>query len=93
MIDNLLKQRLAKLAQHLKVKFGLAPNSPSDEEIKNILNDISNIEVSERTEVKWREIVYKNVKSAGKYRYYGLDNSDLNVLYEQIVQYLDKDDN
>ena len=48
-----------KIRKRLKIKFGLPINSPSYEELKNILLTIRELKPEERTEKKWEEVVYK----------------------------------
>lgn len=87
-----LEQVIEDLRLSLKVKFGLPQNRPTDDELKKILNDISQIPEESRTEEVWRKIVYKYV-SGYKYKfiYEGQDNSDLNSLHDQILMLLRKD--
>lgn len=69
----------------IKMKFGTAPNEPTDTQLKKILDEISIYPEYQRTVELWRSIVKKHIPSAGSHGYYGLDNSDLNQLYAQLI--------
>lgn len=66
------------LAQSLKIKYGLPPSEPSEDQLLNIKRDIST--TTQPTESDWHRIVVKYCPRAGSYKYAGLDNSDLNTL-------------
>lgn len=72
------------LGHALKLKFGLAPDQPTERQIDAIINHISKIPLSDRTDDKWLEIVRLYVPDKGKHGYFGLDTSDLNAIYAQI---------
>lgn len=78
-------KKIENLRYHLKLKFGLPQDRPTNKELGYILNDIKSIPKNKLDEKKWEEIVLKHVKFDGKYIYEGLDFSDLNVLYAQII--------
>ncbi|WP_082158861.1 hypothetical protein [Neisseria bacilliformis] len=71
-----------KLAHHLKIKFGLAPNHPNQEQLSFIKTDINNL-VSRGitpTYEQWHDIIKKYCPEIGTHHYLGLDNSDLITL-------------
>lgn len=77
-----------KLAHSLKVKFGTAPEEPSDAQMFQIKNTIQRILSSGKvpTEQDWFKAVTLHCPSAGRYKYAGIDNSDLNTLLALAIQ-------
>lgn len=67
-----------KLAHALRMKFGLSPYEPTQEQLNKIKNEINSVE--KPTTQDWLRIVSKYCPSTGTYKYAGVDNSDLNVL-------------
>ena len=71
-----------KLALALKIKFGLAPMEPTEEQLRQIKYEIELL-VSRGLEPRdndWLEIIRRTCKGAGLYFYGSVDNSDLNTL-------------
>lgn len=77
-----------KLAHSLKVKFGMGPGEPSDAQLLQIKNAIQRILSSGRvpTNRDWLKAVSLHCPSAGRYKYAGIDNSDLNTLLALAIQ-------
>ncbi|WP_421183356.1 hypothetical protein [Aeromonas dhakensis] len=77
-----------KLAHKLKIKYGTAPNEPTNVQIALICNEINKIIQSGRkpTEKDWSDAVYRHCSNVGKYSYSGIDNSDLNTLLALAIQ-------
>lgn len=73
------------IRKRLKIKFGLPTNSPSYEELKNILLTIRELKPEERTEKRWGEAVYKYVENAGTYKYLGLDTKLNEIDWKNIM--------
>ncbi|MDD2468331.1 MAG: hypothetical protein PHI97_30495 [Desulfobulbus sp.] len=71
------------LAHSLKIKFGLPPNEPSEEQLSKIKRDIHAI--YKPTNSDWHRIIVKYCPKAGSYHYSGLDNSDLNTLLSLAI--------
>ena len=71
-----------QLSLAIKVKFGTAPNNPTDLQLARIKADLKAIVDAGRkpTEAEWKAIVGKHCPQAGHYKYSGMDNTDLNVL-------------
>lgn len=71
-----------KLAQALKVKFGTSPSEPSPAQMVLITAEVAKVQASGRapSDDDWRKAVHTACPDAGRYRYAGLDNSDLNTL-------------
>jgi hypothetical protein len=71
-----------KLAQALKLKFGTSPSEPSATQMLSITAQIAKVTASGRTptEDDWRKAVHTACPDAGRHKYAGLDNSDLNTL-------------
>lgn len=78
----------SKLAHALKLKFGTAPSGPTAEQLDSIVAYISQIQNNGRipTEKDWGTAVSLYCPDAGKYKYAGLDNSDLNTLLALAIQ-------
>lgn len=70
------------LAHSLKVKFGTSPFEPSDVQLHSILNEIEIVRLSGKqpSEQDWSNAVMLHCPSAGRFKYAGIDNSDLNTL-------------
>lgn len=77
-----------KLAHKLKIKYGTAPNEPTDAQLALICAEINKIIQSggKPTEEDWSDAVYRHCPKAGKYSYSGIDNSDLNTLLALAIQ-------
>jgi hypothetical protein len=71
-----------KLAQALKVKFGTSPSEPSPTQMVRITAEVAKVQASGQapTDDDWRRAVHNACPDAGRYKYAGLDNSDLNTL-------------
>lgn len=71
-----------KLAHLIKLKFGTAPQSPTDAELYDIKQDIQALVDRGITPSyeNFRSIVSKYCPYTGQYLYKGLDNSDLTTL-------------
>ena len=80
------------LSQILKVKFGTGPSEPTVSQLKQICSAILKIHNSGKkvTEKDWSDAVYYYCPSAGKYKYAGIDNSDLNTLLALAIQAANK---
>ncbi|VBB05586.1 Hypothetical protein LUCI_0796 [Lucifera butyrica] len=81
---------ISRFKTALQIKFGLPPGHPTNEELNKIFTDINRIPLSSRTEAAWGQIVEKHVAGFRTYKYAGLDMSDLNVMYSQIINLLGK---
>jgi len=71
-----------KLAHSLKIKFGLARNEPTLNQLSRIKRDIQLIQNAGGTPTysDWEYAVLEHCNSAGTCSYSGIDNSDLNTL-------------
>lgn len=71
-----------KLAHVLRLKFGLAPQSPTNYELELIKRDIKELlnQGTIPTYNDWLTILNRYCKDVGKYFYGGVDNSDLITL-------------
>lgn len=79
-----------QLAHALKIKFGLPPNSPTDQEMVQIVSKVVSLPEKDRTDENWAKIIREIIPDAGKYHYSGLDMSDINTLLSQIISKLGK---
>lgn len=80
---------LEDLRHALKMKFKLPPDRPTDDELISIIKDAKNLSFKElKKSDTWAEIVNKYVKFEGFYLYEGLDFSDINALYQQLLSQL-----
>lgn len=77
-----------KLAHALKLKFGLAPAEPTRLQLTAIKNAILKIFAANRrpSESDWATVVLQCCPGAGRHRYAGADNSDLNALLVLALQ-------
>jgi hypothetical protein len=77
-----------QLAHALKLKFGTAPSDPNAQQLASIKTYILKIKTSGRTPTDddWRSAVHLVCPDAGRYKYAGLDNSDLNTLLALATQ-------
>ena len=77
-----------QIAHALKLKFGTAPSEPNTQQLASIKAYIAGIKNSGRnpTEADWRSAVHLACPDAGRYKYAGLDNSDLNTLLALATQ-------
>lgn len=73
-----MTQNDQNLAHSLKIRFGLAPYEPTNDQINNIKHDISAF--TNPTESDWCQIISIYCPGAGSHHYSGVDNSDLNTL-------------
>jgi hypothetical protein len=64
------------------MKYGTAPQEPDARQLVHIKEQLKAILDSGKipTPDEWRKIVHTYCPSAGKYRYAGIDNSDLTTL-------------
>jgi hypothetical protein len=71
-----------ELARLLKIRFGTAPQEPSERQLNEIKRAIEAIRNSGRlpTWADWQVLVYRYCPGAGQHRYAGMDNSDLDTL-------------
>lgn len=71
-----------RLAHALKLRFGTAPNEPTESQLRAIKCAIRELVSSGRvpTDGDWFEVVRLQCPSAGSYGYKGADNSDLIAL-------------
>lgn len=71
-----------KLAHALKIRFGTAPSEPTAEQIREIKRLIGAIRATGKTPslADWERVVYAQCPGAGRHKYAGIDNSDLNTL-------------
>jgi hypothetical protein len=75
-----------RLRNKLKILAGLRPQSPTDEELDLIVDDIVELAGRRRpTEEDWKHAARKYVPNAGHYKYAGEDMSDLNALLVRIL--------
>lgn len=77
-----------QLAHSLKMRFKTSDEEPSEEQLSEIKKTLLQIQRGGRapTTNDWREAVTLYCPSAGKYKYAGVDNSDLNTLLELATQ-------
>jgi len=73
-----------KLAHALKLRFGMGPNAPSNEQLQLIKSAIQKIK--NPTEKDWADVVKHYCPCYGLYKYAGMDNSDLNTLLALAIQ-------
>jgi len=81
------KMKAAEDLKHsLKILAGLPPNSPTDDELRSIIQRIQKIR-RQRTpnEADWKAVAMAVVPGAGTYKYAGEDLSDLNELLLAIL--------
>jgi hypothetical protein len=73
-----------RLIQALRIQFGTSYYEPNASQLLSIKSEIQKIQAAGRTpsEGDWRAAVSRFCPSAGKHKYAGLDNSDLNTLLE-----------
>jgi hypothetical protein len=78
----------SKLGHALKMKFGLAPGEPTNTQLAAIKGNISKITATGRpaTEAEWAKATATYCPGFGKYKYAGIDNSDLNALLALAIQ-------
>ena len=71
-----------ELAHRIKLKFGTAPQGPSEYQLSRIKADILAIAARKGipTEEDWFSVVKQHCPDAGNYVYMGEDNSDLITL-------------
>lgn len=72
-----------ELASKIRIKYGTAPEEPNSNQLTCIIEKIQSIKLKEKrspSDLDWDIAVNENCKSAGKYVYSGLDNSDLNAI-------------
>jgi hypothetical protein len=77
-----------KLAHSLKMQFGTAPTEPTASQLTLIKAAILAVQKTGRqpTDSDWRAAVALNCPGAGRYKYAGVDNSDLNTLLALATQ-------
>jgi hypothetical protein len=76
-----------QMKHKLKLLAGLRPQSPTDEELELIIDNIIELARTRRpTETDWENAARKYVPNAGKYKNAGKDPSDLNALLVQILK-------
>jgi hypothetical protein len=70
------------LAHSLKLQFGLAPIEPNAGQLQAIKKSITAIGAAGKrpTQQDWHTTVAAICPSVGRYKYAGIDNSDLNTL-------------
>lgn len=71
-----------RLKHSLRMKFGLAPNEPTDAQLIDIQRDIERIKNGGEDPIQsdWERAIKKHCPSVGNWGYGGVDNSDLNHL-------------
>ena len=76
------------LAHALKIRFGTFHGEPNEPQLILIIDEISAIIKSGKqpTNADWHDAVHKYCPSAGKVKYAGADNADLNTLLALAVQ-------
>jgi hypothetical protein len=73
-----------QLAHSLKLRFGLPPGEPTDDQVDAIVAELAMIGRQRRpVEADWRAAVKRHCPGAGPYKYASTDNSDLNWLLSQ----------
>jgi hypothetical protein len=72
------------LAHSLRIQFGTAPDEPTESQLDSIIDDMARI--SRPITQDWHDAVHRYCPSAGKYKYAGIDNSDLNELLRRAAQ-------
>ncbi len=77
------KQKEA-LAHALRLRFGISPQEPTEQQLDRITIDISRI--AHPTHRDWHDAVYRHCPTAGTYKYASVDNSDLNELLAQASE-------
>lgn len=70
------------LGHALKIRFGLAPWEPTEAQLSSIKATIARITQAGRnpTDEDWHSAIVSACPGAGRHRYSGVDNSDLNTL-------------
>lgn len=76
------------LSQKLKIKYGTAPHEPTETQLVHICGAINKIIQAGKvpTEKDWSDAVHLYCPSSGRYKYAGIDNSDLNTLLALAIQ-------
>lgn len=73
------------LKHSLRMKFGLAPHEPTDEQLRKITEFIGHVQRSRyATDADWETACRHHCPSTGTCSYKGLDMSDLNMLLDRI---------
>jgi hypothetical protein len=77
-----------KLKHSIMIQFGTAPWEPTDEQLSQIKAAIVGIQHSGKhaSNDDWRSAVFQYCPSTGRYKYAGVDNSDLNTLLAVATQ-------
>ena len=72
----------------IMIQFGTASWEPTDEQLSRIKAAILGIQRSGKyaSNEDWRTAVFQYCPSAGRYKYAGIDNSDLNTLLALATQ-------
>lgn len=73
----------ARLATALRLRFGLPPSAPTDEQLDQVINDLAGRIT--RTDSVWATAVERYVPGFGSYSYASKDNSDLNEILDTIL--------
>lgn len=70
------------LAHALMVRFGTGNGEPTDAQLTAIKKELATLirKGSTPTDEEWRRAVHRYCPTAGKWKYAGVDNSDLNAL-------------
>jgi hypothetical protein len=77
-----------KLKHAIMIKFGTASWEPTDEQLAQIKVAILGIQQSGKSarDDDWRTAVFNCCSTAGRHKYAGIDNSDLNTLLALAAQ-------
>ncbi len=77
-----------KLKHSIMIRFGTASWEPTDAQLSQIKAAVLGIQRSGKhaSDDEWRSAVFQSCPSAGKYKYAGIDNSDLNTLLALATQ-------
>lgn len=77
----------SNLAHAIKLKYGTAPEEPTDLQLAKIKEAVlASGKGASASSTLWDDAVKKNCPTAGKYKYSGVDNSDLNALLSMALK-------
>jgi len=77
-----------ELAHGIQMAFGTGGGEPTSAQTDAIINELNRIKQTfhrEPIKSEWADVVKKHCPTAGRYKYAGIDNSDLNALLAQAT--------
>lgn len=83
----------SKLSHAIMINFGTGNGEPTEKQLEAIIIELADIEKKHKrkpTNSEWRAIVSKYCPTAGRFKYAGMDNSDLNSLLAQAAALVNK---